>query len=217
MGQSRPLVSVVTPTWARHELLAETIAHVKQQDYPNIEHVVVSDGPDPGLCRRLWAAGHRPSDAFTDGGSTRLKVIELGRNYSGLWHESFGAAPLTVGMLMARGEYQCWLSDDDRIAPDHLSALVDALEETGADFAYPKTRFYWNGQRPEDGYDIGTDPPAHGQVTTFMYRAATMRLALPAWQGHPVDIGIVSAWMAAGARWAFVPRVTHFHRADRVH
>ena len=50
MASPAPLVSVVTPTWQRHEwLLERCIASVQAQTYPLIEHVIVCDGPDPGL------------------------------------------------------------------------------------------------------------------------------------------------------------------------
>ena len=49
-GMAVPLVSVITPTWQRHALLLDRcIPSVAAQDYPNVDHVVVSDGPDPAL------------------------------------------------------------------------------------------------------------------------------------------------------------------------
>jgi len=56
-----PLVSVVTPTWQRHRILLERcIPSVQSQDYPNVQHVIVSDGPDPELASRLltWQDRH---------------------------------------------------------------------------------------------------------------------------------------------------------------
>jgi glycosyltransferase involved in cell wall biosynthesis len=38
------LVSVVTGTWHRHELLMEAIKNVRAQTYRPLEHVIVSDG-----------------------------------------------------------------------------------------------------------------------------------------------------------------------------
>ncbi len=44
------LVSVITPTWNRHDLLLNRcIPSVEAQTYPDIEHIIVSDGPDPDL------------------------------------------------------------------------------------------------------------------------------------------------------------------------
>ena len=57
---TRPLVSVVTGTWQRHDLLMEAIANVRSQTYPNIEHVIVSDGPDQALVWELAQRGIMP-------------------------------------------------------------------------------------------------------------------------------------------------------------
>ena len=42
----RKLVSVVTGTYNRHDLLLEAIENVRQQTYRPLEHVIVADGPD---------------------------------------------------------------------------------------------------------------------------------------------------------------------------
>jgi glycosyltransferase involved in cell wall biosynthesis len=208
----RPLVSVVTPTWQRPELLAETIRHLREQDYPNmLEHLIVSDGPDMRVEQVLDHARLR-----TEYGNPQLFSVQLGRNWSGLMPSSFGIAPLLVGYLMARGDYVANLSDDDRMSPDYISRLVALLEETGADFAYSKARFYWSDQRPEDGYDIGTDPPQHGQITSMVARTSCFwRFGMPRWSSHPVDWSLISDWISAGARWAFLPEVLFWHRADQ--
>src|SRR5678810_1424794 len=104
----RPLLSIITPTWDRHDLLAELIDHVREQTYPSIEHVIVSDGPDDALSDFAvedtcwWYGNHLPGHTYN------VRWFSCGRNYSGLWPESFGVAPLTVGMLQAHGEYQVW-------------------------------------------------------------------------------------------------------------
>ena len=203
----RPLVSVITPTWQRRDLLLEAVENVRAQIYRPLEHVIVSDGPDPELAELL---------AREHGAGVPIRSVELGRNFTeGGPPNSFGIGALTAGMLLARGEYQVWLCDDERMAPDHIAGLVAALEETGAGFAYSKTRMYWVGQTPESGWDIGVCPPQYGQITNFLYRSALLRVAMPAWGAHPADWTLVASWMQAGVAAVFVPRVTLTHRADR--
>ena len=49
-----PTVSVITPTWQRHDLLLNRcVPSVAAQDHPAVEHVIVSDGPDPDLRGKL--------------------------------------------------------------------------------------------------------------------------------------------------------------------
>lgn len=56
-----PLVSVITPTWNRHDLLlTRCLPSVQAQDYPAVEHVIISDGPDEDL-RDFLAKVRRPS------------------------------------------------------------------------------------------------------------------------------------------------------------
>jgi hypothetical protein len=212
---TRPLVSVITPTWQRRELLAMAMLNVSMQTYRPIEHVIVSDGPDPELA----VDGVLPLDlangARDDFGDLAWRLVMLGRNWSTFLPDSFCAAPVTVGMLAASGEYQTWLADDERMDPEHIAALVAALEATGADFAYSRVRMHAIGQTPEHGYDIGTDPPRLGQITNCLYRTTLLRYGLyPFGAGMTSDWACIERWMAAGARWAYVDRVTLTHRYD---
>lgn len=210
---SHPLVSVVTPTWNRPDLLAETIAHVREQDYPTIEHVVVHDGQTDDLTP-FWSELGPPRGALP---GVLMRRLELGRNFSGLWPESFGVAPLTVGMLVARGEYLMpWCDDERALVPDHISRLVDLLESSGADFVYPRCHIWRNGDPdgPETAI-IGTDPPRSGQITHWLFRRDLLRRAMPRWGSHPCDWALISDWMAAGATWAMLDDCTFSHRLDQ--
>jgi GT2 family glycosyltransferase len=220
----RPLVSVVTPTWQRPELLAETIRHLREQDYPNIEHVVIGDGLDDEA-RHRWAleqgqfCGHG-ARGYMDGRRILPSVFtSLGRNWSGLMPSSFGIAPLLVGYLMAGGNYIMNWSDDDRaLSPFHITSLVDLLESSGADFVYPRVRIWRNGNPagPETK-TIGTDPPQHSQITHMLFRASCLhRFGMPRWGTHPVDWSLVEDWMKAGATWAMTTNVTFSHRLDQL-
>lgn len=214
----QPLVSVITPTWERPELLAETIRHLREQDYPNLEHIVVSDGPDPSVGRATGARQLSSYAAVSYSGPIDLRVYELGRNFTVEGpSNSFGIGALTAGMLLARGELLLhWCDDERALVPDHISRLVALLGETAADFVYPRVRIWRNGD--PDGPEttiIGTDPPRHGQITHFLYRASLLRTAMPAWGTHPVDWSLVRDWMAAGASWAMLPECTFQHRLDQ--
>lgn len=207
----RKLVSVLTPTWQRQDLLLEAMADVRRQTYRPLEHIIVSDGPHPGLEWQVKndAAYRAPGDHVP------VRFVELGRNWSSYLPDSFCAAPNTVAMLVARGEYQTWWADDERAEPDHIEALVDALEAEGADFAYSKVRMWWAGQSPEQGWTIGTAPPSCGQITNALYRADLLKRGLyPFGAGMTSDWACISQWINAGATWAFVDRVTLTHRAD---
>jgi glycosyltransferase involved in cell wall biosynthesis len=207
----RPLVSVLTPTWQRAELLAGCIENVRAQSYRPLEHVIVVDGPADRETARV------AFDALdcADVADVLVRFVPLGRNWSSLLPDSFVAAPTIVGMLLASGAYQTWLADDERMDPDHIEALVTALENAGADFAYGRVRMHAVGQSPEQGYDIGADPPRKGQITNVLYRAELLRRGLyPFGAGMTSDWACIERWLQGGATWAYTGRVTLTHRYD---
>lgn len=208
----RKLVSVLTPTWGRPELLQGAIENVRAQTYRPLEHVIVSDGEDDLLRRHVEHAdmlGRAPS-------RVAITFAQLGRNWSSYLADSFAAPPTVVAQLMAKGEYQHFLADDERMDPDHIEALVDALEDHGADFAYSKVALWRRGEGPGQSWTIGADPPQLGQITNALYRADLIRRAglYPLGAGMVSDWAYVRRWMEAGAVWAFVDRVTLTHRVD---
>lgn len=192
----------------RHELLLDAIENVRQQSYRPLEHVIVSEGPDPEL--------HDLVQRETTYQDVPIRFVELGRNWTTYLQNSRNAAPMIVAQLVAAGEYLCWLADDERLEYDHVESLVNLLESTGADFAYPRVRMWWNGTSPEQGWDIGTDPPQFGQITHVLYRAALLEQGITRLgAGGCSDWRQVEEWMQAGASWAHLPRVTMTHRADQ--
>jgi len=213
---TRPLVSVLTPTWKRPRLLLGAIENVRSQTYRPLEHVIVSDGPDPATSRVAVAALD-----CADTADVLVRYVPLGRNWSAYLHDSFCAAPITVAMLLAGGEYQVWLADDERMAPDHIESLVDALEAAcpersrgGADFAYSKVEMRWYDNRTAP-WVIGTDPPRLGGITNCLYRADLLKRGLfPFGAGMTADWACISQWQSRGAVHAFVDRVTLTHVVD---
>lgn len=204
---NRPLVSVITGTWQRHDLLLETIEHVREQTYRPLEHVIVSDGQDDVLMEATWEL---------EAHEVRLSVIELGRHWTGELRDSYAAAPFMVGQLLARGEYACLWADDERADPTHLEQMVDLIESSGVDFVFPYVRF-WRKDHPEQAMIIGMDPPVLGSITHWLYRPSMIDKAGGPYRTH---VGRANDWefiqraMAGGATWAMLPELTFSHRAD---
>lgn len=209
----KPLVSVLTPTYERAELLTGAIGNVRVQTYRPLEHVVVSDGQDAAL-RAILAPMASPPDGYPPP-DVPLVFAELGRNWSSFLPDAYAWAPVTVATLLARGEYHAWLADDERMDPDHLETLVDALEAAGADFAYSKTRM-WSPVGQGTSWLIGKEPPERGQITHCVYRADLLKRGLYHYgDSRASDWRTIERWLAAGATYAFVDRETFTHRADR--
>ena len=193
---NRPLVSVVIATHQRHETLVDSVRSVVEQTYPNVEIIVVSDGPDPSLRETLPQIG-------------KLRFVELGRN----WHSytdrpSYGAAARLVGTLCARGDYIAYLDDDDLFLSDHVESLVDLLEGEGVDFAYSKMANVQNGHKIAE---IGDGLPRYGAIGTPMILHKAELLKIANWDynhGYGEDYGLFQRWLDAGATYAFLDRVT---------
>lgn len=201
------LVSVITPTYNRSIL--NCISMVKKQTYKNIEHVIVSDGP----IREDVRVGFYIGTAFDD----TIKLVELGYNTTQHFFNSFGIGPLVTGMMLASGDYQIWLSDDDTMDEDYIEKLVQLLESGDYGFVYSKCRFYWSGQSVESGFDIGTEPPRLGQITNFLYKKELLALpdGMPRFGTHPVDWHLVKQWMQQGVTYKMLDEVKFYHRADQ--
>jgi Glycosyl transferase family 2 len=184
-----PGVSVVTPTWRRNALLLNrAIPAVRAQTYPGgIEHVVVSDGPDPVLAAQLP-------------GLRELPFHQPVRNR--------GVMPRLYGTWAARHEVIAYLDDDNAWRPAHLELLVRALISSGADFAYSRALCHDAARGVR--YTIGTPVPELAQIDTSLIVHRRELLAAATWQPSdgPADWYLVSRWMAAGASWVFVPDIT---------
>lgn len=112
-----PLVSVITRTRNRPELLAEAVASVAAQTWPNVEHVIVNDG---GCSVEHVLAPYRAT--------RRIVLLEpdaVGRCKAG-----------NLGLAAASGEWISWLDDDDLYYPQHLATLVPRLIASGLRVGY---------------------------------------------------------------------------------
>ncbi len=106
----KPLVSIITPSYNQVQYLEDTIQSVIQQDYPNIEYIVV------------------------DGGSTdgSLEVIERYKNKLAWWvsePDQGQADAINKGFRKASGEIIAWLNSDDLYLPGAISSAVELFQE----------------------------------------------------------------------------------------
>lgn len=111
-----PLVSIVTRTHGPSDkFLNNCIASVLNQTYPNIEHIIVEDRTDDGE-----AIVNNIQDIYGD----RIRYFKSpgkGRSECG----NYGAS-------QAKGEYICWLDNDDLFFADHVETLMRGFERNPA-------------------------------------------------------------------------------------
>ncbi|MCL4418172.1 MAG: glycosyltransferase [Patescibacteria group bacterium] len=102
-----PLVTVITPTYNRAPFLGETILSVLNQDYPNIEYIVL------------------------DGESTD-NTLEVVKKFRGkiIWdsHKNMGEQwAVNKGFSMAKGEIIGVVNSDDPLLPGAISEIVNFM------------------------------------------------------------------------------------------
>jgi len=103
-----PLVSVITPVYNGAEYLEGLIQSVLQQDYPNIEHLIIDDGSQ-------------------DDGST-LKILQKYNHLRWWSRENKGQyETMNEGILAAQGEVVCFVSADDVLSPGAITSAMEFL------------------------------------------------------------------------------------------
>jgi glycosyltransferase involved in cell wall biosynthesis len=103
----RPTITVVTPALNARDTIEETLASVRAQDYPHVEHVIVDGGSTDGTVEILEK---------TDG---IRYVSEPDRGLSDAMNK---------GIRMATGDVIGWLNADDVYLPGALARVGAAFE-----------------------------------------------------------------------------------------
>lgn len=107
-------VSVLIPLYNRASYILETINSVLEQDYPDIELIVIDDGSTDG--------GDLLVEQFAERGELKL-LRHPGRINKGQ------AAALNLGLTVATGEFIAVLDSDDLYVPGKISKQVTFFKQ----------------------------------------------------------------------------------------
>ena len=103
-----PLVTIITPAYNRASYLDETIQSVLNQDYPNIEYIILDDGSKDNTREVLEKyKGRIIYDTHPNMGETRT---------------------VNKGLSMAHGEIVAVVNSDDPLLPGAVSTAVDFMQ-----------------------------------------------------------------------------------------
>lgn len=109
-----PKISIITPSYNQGQFIEETITSVLQQNYPNLEYIVI------------------------DGGSkdNTLDIIKKYEPQLAYWvseKDSGQSEAINKGFKRATGDIIAWLNSDDILLPGALQKVAEALTTGGYD------------------------------------------------------------------------------------
>jgi glycosyltransferase involved in cell wall biosynthesis len=128
-GATQPLVSIVTPSLNQAEFIEQTILSVRDQDYPNIEHIVIDGGSSDGTLAILKKYPHLVWLSEPDDGQS---------------------SAINKGFKRTKGDIVAWLNSDDVYLPGAVSAAVAFLG------AHPETFLVYGDYREIDSCGVVT-------------------------------------------------------------
>lgn len=153
MAGNKPLVTVITPTFNRANLIPLAIMSIVKQTYGNIEHIIVNDGGES-----LEEGLNQLKEAFPEEAS-RIRYIEK--------EENTGVSDTrNKALAEATGDYICLLDDDDIYLPLAIEFRLWAMKKYKTDVVYTRAlRDVWGIN--DDGYyysqkkELYWDSPFH--------------------------------------------------------
>lgn len=124
MNSETPLVSVIVPTYKRSDTLVKAITSVLAQTYQNVEVLVIDDNNPDTEWRHITA---KKMAAFQN--YPNVKYIQHSKNKN-------GSAARNTGIKNAKGEYFCFLDDDDCYFPEKIERQIRYMIDNCSDACF---------------------------------------------------------------------------------
>ena len=165
-----PCVTAIVNTYKRADLLARALESVLCQDFKDFEVIVIHDGPaneDTEEVCEEYAAKFEGRDVVF-----RFMATDECSGYQ--------CVPKNVATWHSHGDYIAYLDDDNEWTQDHLTVLVNAMEESKVwpDFAYGR-RLYVDdrsvkipalavGESPFVPFEVGASALSESPLKNFI-------------------------------------------------
>jgi glycosyltransferase involved in cell wall biosynthesis len=108
--ENYPLVSIITPSYNQANFLEETILSVLNQEYNNIEYIIIDGGSKDGS----------------------LEIIRKYEKYFVYWASETDKGQgdaINKGIAKSKGEYICWVNSDDLLYPGFIESRVTLFQK----------------------------------------------------------------------------------------
>lgn len=194
-----PRVSIVTPSFNQARYIVATVESIIDQDYPNLEHIVIDGGSTDGTLARLAPYAH-------------LKLVsEPDRGH---------ADAINKGFRLATGEIWGFLNSDDTLLPGALHRVAREVDPArGRHIVMGRCRFI-----DSEGRSSGLEHPSrfegHRRVLE-VWKGHTIPQPAVFWTPEvwkvcgPMDDRLQSAWIDYDLFCRFSKRY-RFHFVDQV-
>ena len=137
-----PLVTMVVAAYNRPKPILSLLYSLLVQTWQEFEIIVVHDG-----------VGEVIQEVVTSLDDSRIRFYETDRRYN-----DFGNSSKELGSLLAAGEYIGHTNDDNYYAPVYFEAMLCAMLQADADFAY------CNMVHSHQGYAAFDTHPVPGRI-----------------------------------------------------
>lgn len=117
-NKNNPLVSIIIPTYNRDNRIIETLESVCDQDYNNIEVIIVDDGSNDNTCEHVM-------EYINNSSFTRIRLLR---------QENNGApSARNNGFRNSNGKYVVFFDSDDIMLKNRISTQVKHMMSTDSE------------------------------------------------------------------------------------
>ena len=145
-GSEWPRISIVTPSYNQGEFIEETILSVINQDYPNLEYIILDNCSTDKTGSIL--------EKYQDQISKIIVEPDEGSGHA-----------INKGMQIANGDWFNWLNSDDILLPNSLFLLADVIK------ANPYYSWISGGKinLDEQGKYVSSQAPWRDDISFWLY------------------------------------------------